>query len=633
MRLSVVILISIFIFSGCYVTKQTSRIGAESIKGTEKQIGDEVITFDVLSEPSLNNPEALLQFSSKQKYQVDQKIKYSKNQKRRGIAGFWAYVGIPISLAGIYINSENDNSISTVTSSVGLALAFASIFTKSQRTKYFYKQGEPKIYYDNPQPLLSETIKISNKNTVKPFLTNDKGNLKFSPLNDFQISSSNSDNSILFKLYHKNISLDDLNLKPSSWLSEYARIDVNESYIYNMNNLNSEIIGLALKSKKYLVNDKVNNFINIDLSQNNNGWVTSDDCELIYLCPSNVQEDVSLPKISIITPSLNRGFKVVYSKNSFNIQGQVFDDSKIKSVYVNANMVNFQTNGFFNKKVELYGGKNNFEVRSTDASNNVAIKQFYIENSTNLQAVTTTNASVDLKAAKFHALIIGVEDYNDINITDLDQPVSDAQKFYNILLSDYTFDAQNIKFLKNPTKEQITESLEYYFDNITEEDNLLIFYAGHGYWDERFEQGYWLASDAKRNNRGTWLSNSTIRDYMRAIPSQHSLLITDACFGGGIFKSRNAFANASVAINKLYELPSRKALTSGALSEVPDKSVFIEYMVKRLSQNKEKYLSSEQLFASFKIAVINNSANSQVPQFGEVKETGDEGGDFIFIHK
>jgi len=201
------------------------------------------------------------------------------------------------------------------------------------------------------------------------------------------------------------------------------------------------------------------------------------------------------------------------------------------------------------------------------------------------------------------------------------------------LLSDYTFNAENIKLLKNPTKEKITESLEYYFDNITEDDNLLIFFAGHGYWDERFEQGYWLASDSKRNNRGTWLSNSTIRDYMRAIPSQHSLLITDACFGGGIFKSRNAFANASVAINKLYELPSRKALTSGALSEVPDKSVFIEYMIKRLQQNNQKYLSSEQLFASFKIAVINNSANSQVPQFGEVKETGDEGGDFIFIHK
>jgi len=45
--------------------------------------------------------------------------------------------------------------------------------------------------------------------------------------------------------------------------------------------------------------------------------------------------------------------------------------------------------------------------------------------------------------------------------------------------------------------------------------------------------------------------------------------------------------------------------------------------------NNEKYLSSEQLFSSFRVAVINNS--NVVPQFGEIKDVGDEGGDFIFI--
>ena len=120
---------------------------------------------------------------------------------------------------------------------------------------------------------------------------------------------------------------------------------------------------------------------------------------------------------------------------------------------------------------------------------------------------------------------------------------------------------------------------------------------------------------------------------MRAIPSKHSLLITDACFAGGIFKSRDAFPDASKAINQMYSLPSRKAMTSGALNVVPDKSVFLEYLIKRLEENQQNYLSAEQLFASFKLAVINNSPEDQVPQFGEVKETGDEGGDFIFIKK
>ena len=72
-------------------------------------------------------------------------------------------------------------------------------------------------------------------------------------------------------------------------------------------------------------------------------------------------------------------------------------------------------------------------------------------------------------------------------------------------------------------------------------------------------------------------------------------------------------------------------MTSGTLTEVPDRSVFIEYFIKRLIDNRNKYLSSEQLFIKSKDAVINNSPLRQIPQFGEIRETGDEGGDFIFV--
>jgi hypothetical protein len=72
-------------------------------------------------------------------------------------------------------------------------------------------------------------------------------------------------------------------------------------------------------------------------------------------------------------------------------------------------------------------------------------------------------------------------------------------------------------------------------------------------------------------------------------------------------------------------------MTSGTLTEVPDKSVFLEYLLKQLSENAEAYLSSEQLFFSFKPAVLNNTEN--VPQFGVVGNSGDEGGDFLFIKR
>jgi len=59
-------------------------------------------------------------------------------------------------------------------------------------------------------------------------------------------------------------------------------------------------------------------------------------------------------------------------------------------------------------------------------------------------------------------------------------------------------------------------------------------------------------------------------------------------------------------------------MTSGTLKEVPDKSVFLLYLNKRLIENSQEYISAEELFSSFKIAVLNNSPN--IPQYGEIKD-------------
>jgi len=234
-------------------------------------------------------------------------------------------------------------------------------------------------------------------------------------------------------------------------------------------------------------------------------------------------------------------------------------------------------------------------------------------------------------AGKYYALIIGISKYIDPEINELDKPVKDAQSFYNTLTSRYTFDTVNIKFLKNATMSDIVSALDYFAKIVKPIDNFLIFYAGHGVWNASSELGYWLPSDARKSSTLNWFRNSALRDYLREINSKHTLLITDACFGGSIFKTRAAFMDATLAVNKLYELPSRKAMTSGTLTEVPDESAFLKYLIERLDTNAEKYLSSEQLFSSFRIAVINNS--NALPQFGEIKDVGDQGGDFIFILK
>jgi hypothetical protein len=80
----------------------------------------------------------------------------------------------------------------------------------------------------------------------------------------------------------------------------------------------------------------------------------------------------------------------------------------------------------------------------------------------------------------------------------------------------------------------------------------------------------------------------------------------------------------------MEKIPSRRAMTSGANTVVPDNSVFFEYLIKKLKENNSSCLSAETLYSKVKPAVIYNSPNNHIPQFGVMPQTGDEGGNFIF---
>jgi len=240
------------------------------------------------------------------------------------------------------------------------------------------------------------------------------------------------------------------------------------------------------------------------------------------------------------------------------------------------------------------------------------------------------NASMTSEG-KNYALLIGIQNYDDPQINDLGQPIQDAESLAEILTTHYTFEEGDMLLLKDPSRQELIVTLDNLSNTVTEKDNLLIFYAGHGFYISKTNQGFWLPSDAQKSNTSNWFRNTTLVDYINAIPAKHTLLISDACFSGSIFKTRAAFNNASMAYYKLYRLKSRKGMTSGTLNEVPDRSVFLKYLKDRLRENENKFTTSEELFSSFKIAVMNNSPN--VPLFGEIQNVGDEGGDFIFIKR
>ena len=232
---------------------------------------------------------------------------------------------------------------------------------------------------------------------------------------------------------------------------------------------------------------------------------------------------------------------------------------------------------------------------------------------------------------RYFALLIAVEEYTDPAIASLSEPLKDANKLKEVLKSKYTFEDQDITILKNPTFEDLNVAFEDLSKKIEPTDFLLIFYAGHGYFDEKTNIGYWLPADAQEKNRAKWFRNSALVENIGAINSKHTLLIADACFSGGIFKTRAPFNNANADIANMIKRPSRKAMTSGSLTTVPDKSVFMKYLLKALDENNNQYLPSEDLFDDVRLSMKNNSDTK--PLYGEIQNVGDEGGNFVLIKR
>ncbi len=339
--------------------------------------------------------------------------------------------------------------------------------------------------------------------------------------------------------------------------------------------------------------------------------------------------DMVPPEIKIISPRVDTSFTAHVSASDIYLVGRLTDESGIQSLRINEKIIATDENGFFQEAYNLANGLNVLKIDATDRLSNSCTKLLTLINIPSKESRVTAD-EVNYEGEN-HGLIIGIDNYDDPGLVDLDNPITDATLLYSTLIGNYMFDPGNITLLKDPTRADIIKKLDELSYKLTDQDNLLIFYAGHGYWDKEKETGFWLPANAEKFSSVNWIRNSTIQDFVDDINTRHTLLITDACFAGSIFKSRGGFSDASVAVNKLYSLASRKAMTSGTLEEVPDRSVFLEFLLKRLLENEKKYLSASELFNSFREAVLNNSPN--IPQYGVIQDTGDEGGDFIFIKR
>ena len=245
----------------------------------------------------------------------------------------------------------------------------------------------------------------------------------------------------------------------------------------------------------------------------------------------------------------------------------------------------------------------------------------------------------DVDFGNYYALIIGNNNYPQF--ANLETPVNDARAMAKLLEDKYRFKTQ---VLINADRYTILQTLNSFRERLTDEDNFLLYYAGHGALDEKNERGHWLPVDASPSSQANWISNVTITDYINTMTAKHIMVIADSCYSGTLTRevrlNLEGGKSEKMAIEfykRLAKITSRTALTSGGTEPVMDggggdHSIFANSLLQSLEINNG-IIEGPDLFFEVHQRVRSSGNNdiSQVPTFDVIQNTGDLGAPFFFV--
>ena len=241
----------------------------------------------------------------------------------------------------------------------------------------------------------------------------------------------------------------------------------------------------------------------------------------------------------------------------------------------------------------------------------------------------------EMEHTKFHLFSIGINTYQ--HHRNLRSAEKDAQDIAKLLTERYGFEEENNVVLlgKKATANAIDRQLRKYAKDLSSKDALVLFYAGHGQYDQSFTDGtYLIPYDASLDSTALWIDHDKVRRYFGAIKARHILLISDSCFSGGVLRWTDPHPEEQdqAYFSKAIRKTSRQAITSGGIEAVEDRgfqgnSVFTHFLLDTLSKNQKQLISPFEIFEEIRDGVAHNA--SQSPEFGRLFGAGDGGGDFV----
>ena len=246
---------------------------------------------------------------------------------------------------------------------------------------------------------------------------------------------------------------------------------------------------------------------------------------------------------------------------------------------------------------------------------------------------------------RYYALVIGNQNYEQME--DLASPISDATRVARVLEDKYGFTVQLVQNANDVTVLQAVNNLNAV---VGPEDNLLIYYAGHGSrkGSGDFEAGYWLPVNADKPPVDTyWVPTEQITSHMGNFKAKRVLVVADSCYSGiladdpgmrMILSGDERVFLSDGFVDRRFPKKSRLLVSSGGDRPVLDtsgsgNSVFANAFIEELEANNG-LLTTPALFLKIRDRVNESAARlnfDQEPEIKAIKRAGHEVGDFFFV--
>jgi TPR repeat protein len=251
---------------------------------------------------------------------------------------------------------------------------------------------------------------------------------------------------------------------------------------------------------------------------------------------------------------------------------------------------------------------------------------------------TAKPAQAAVHNGKYYALVIGINQYHS-GLPQLKTAVNDANAVAQLLQEQYGFQVTKI-LDQYATRAKILDTISAYKNTLNEEDNLLIYYGGHGSHDKDADKTYWLPVDAESPTSSNAIMEDDLTSKIKALPARHVLIIADSCYSGDL--SRDAAEVPPVTptppyINRMLKAKSRTIMASGGDAPVSDSgadghSIFAYAFLKAMKGEEDPVFSADEVFYSSVRKHVQRNAE-QDPKYSHLHNSGDDDGDFVFVRK